>query len=81
MINTKKEEVIKIEETVESIECDCCHKTILPSDHIEWQELLNINFTGGYGSIFGDEVMLETQLCQYCVRDVLGKFLRAKSDL
>ena len=80
MIVTKKEEIIKIEEVVEFVKCDCCQREIKTDDHFEWQEILFIKIMGGYGSIFGDGTIVETQLCQYCVKKLLGEFLRESKE-
>ena len=37
---------------------------------------MTINFTAGYGSIFGDMNSYECHLCQHCVEKLLGKYLR-----
>jgi hypothetical protein len=50
------------------------------NDFYEYQEFLSIQFTGGYGSIFGDEANCELDLCQYCVKELLGSWLRITPD-
>ena len=35
-----------------------------------------VDFTAGYGSIFGDGNRVQADLCQHCVRKVLGRWLR-----
>lgn len=61
---------------VDYIECDSCNKKIDQSDRIELQETLYISFIAGYGTVFEDGEEYETQLCQHCVKKILGKFLR-----
>jgi len=72
---------IKTEETViEFIECDICHKKFYRDDFIETQEFHCIDFIGGYGSIFGDEARIQCDLCQNCLREKLGSYLRIGPD-
>lgn len=42
----------------------------------EWNERVSINFHGGYHSIFGDGNVVEMDLCQHCVKEVLGQWIR-----
>ena len=56
--------------------CDKCGKRITPDDWIDWQEALQIRFTGGFGSVFGDEMSFRCDLCQHCVKDVLGEYIK-----
>lgn len=83
MIKTKK---IKVkDEVVESVECDVCHKIYFSKDfskdiedQMQIQEFRYIRFTGGYGSIFGDEVTVECDICQHCFNRLVGKYCRIK---
>lgn len=57
--------------------CDRCQRRMTPADaDFGWQERLSIAFEGGYGSIFGDGSKVSLDLCQQCVRDTLGAWLR-----
>ena len=50
--------------------CDCCKKIYKSSDsnyHLESQEFLHIQRTGGFGSIFGEMNTIECDLCQHCL--------------
>jgi hypothetical protein len=78
MIHTKKETIEH--EVIEKMECDGCHAIVLADDIMEWQEWLQIKFCGGFNSIFGDEVIMETQLCQQCVSKLLGSVLRESKE-
>jgi len=78
MIN--KEKVIEeIEKTV-SITCDICNKIYIDSiennDILEIQEFTHINFTGGYGSIFGDGDEIKLDICQHCLKEKLGQYIK-----
>jgi hypothetical protein len=57
-------------------ECDRCKKVIPPDDIIENQELCVLSFTGGYGSVFGDEADVECEICQNCLKEIIGGFCR-----
>lgn len=52
----------------------------LESDDFEYQERLEINFRAGYASVFGDENVVRTILCQTCVQAVLGQWLEIVED-
>nr|WP_314621966.1 hypothetical protein [uncultured Noviherbaspirillum sp.] len=52
----------------------------LKSDDFEYQERLEINFRAGYGSVFGDENVVRSILCQNCVKEVLGEWLEIIED-
>ena len=60
--------------------CDICGKSygcLLADEGVmEAQEFINIRFEGGYGSVFGDESKVECDLCQHCLKEHLGKYLR-----
>lgn len=54
--------------------CDACGKEI-DSDY-DWQEMLSWKNRGGYSSIFGDGMEMTLDLCQECVKEHLGKFIK-----
>ena len=56
--------------------CDRCGKKITPDDIGEWEGKYPIRFTGGYGSVFGDEEQIECDLCQACLHELIGPFCR-----
>lgn len=78
MINYTEE--IKKVRVAESIECDRCHKKYdadkSSNDVFEVQEFHHIRFTGGYASVFGDETTIECDLCQHCLKELIGDFCR-----
>lgn len=63
-------------EVVESVTCDKCGKVITPDDTVEWQELYSIQFTGGYGSVFGDESTIRADFCQQCLKELIGPYYK-----
>jgi hypothetical protein len=63
---------------VTQIKCDRCGKEVARDD-LGFQEMTSIDFKGGYGSIFGDGNRVEIDLCEPCLRDTLGTWLRVKT--
>ena len=64
-------EIKKIKEKIfESVICDKCKK-IINEDDIDLQEVHSIRFTGGYSTLFGDEVRVSCDLCQHCLFDMI----------
>ena len=68
-----------------SKECDVCHKvyhdvtvteTENPNELWEFQEFHHLRFRGGFGSVFGDESLVECDICQHCLKKLLGQYLR-----
>ena len=56
------------------VECDFCHKSFFPEkdERMEIQEFHHIRFTGGYSSVFGDMNVVECDICQHCLKNILG---------
>jgi len=67
----------KIEEKVaENIECDVCKKIYnYEKDWTEIQEFQMIRFRAGFGSVFGDGAAYRLDICQHCLKDLLGKYI------
>ena len=56
--------------------CDKCGKSATrDEDPFEFQEFLHWENDCGYNSVFGDGSGLEIDLCQNCVKEVLGPYL------
>lgn len=56
--------------------CDNCGKRIVVAeDPMEAQEMLHWEHRGAYGSIFGDGEDMSLDLCQACVKVLLGNVL------
>jgi len=58
--------------------CDKCKKEII--GEVELQETQNIDFVGGYASVFGDGKEIECNLCQHCLLELIGGFCRTKGN-
>lgn len=65
----------KLQLIVTGFTCDRCGKT-LTNEQPEHQEILHIDFMGGYDSVFGDGVKVECDLCQECLKVLIGDFCR-----
>lgn len=62
---------------VKQIRCDCCDRLAEVGDaELEFQEFVSIDLKAGYASIFGDGNHVQVDLCQHCLKDVLGRWLR-----
>ena len=88
MINKKPiTETVTREEAV-SITCDVCKKTFTYGDYkskpwpeaLEIQEFTHIRFAGGYNSVFGDMNKGELDICQHCLKQKLGEFIRINPE-
>lgn len=63
------------------VSCGRCGRDLGESSAIfEHQERLAIRFRGGYASVFGDGNLVEADICQHCLNDVLGPWLRITED-
>lgn len=65
----------------ELIAC-CCNRCgrRLSIDDPDWQERVSLSWRGGYDSLFGDGAEISIDLCQQCVKEILGPWLRVKRE-
>lgn len=56
--------------------CDRCRCVINIDDDIGIQEMLHWRNNCGYGSIFGDGSVIKIDLCQQCVKQLLGEYIQ-----
>ena len=57
--------------------CDCCgRKAKISGNDYEAQEFVSIDYVGGYQSVFGDGAHVFLDICQYCLKDKLGDFIK-----
>ena len=52
--------------------CDRCKQEVI--HETELQETYTINLTGGYSSVFGDMNNISCDLCQQCLKELIGDF-------
>lgn len=62
--------------TANGFTCDCCKKKVAGNDVFETQEAHHIEFTGGYGSVFGDGATIQCDLCQDCLHTMIKSYMR-----
>ena len=65
---------------VHQIRCDRCGKEAERGE-VGFVEMTPIGFDAGYNSIFGDGNRVEVDLCEPCLRDTLGAWLRVKTSV
>jgi hypothetical protein len=66
---------------VTAVVCDRCGQEMKKRGcDGEWDERISIAFRGGYHSIFGDGNAVELDLCQHCLKEVLGQWIRVTDD-
>ena len=75
MIIYKTEIVEREVKTIAGISCDVCKRNIPLDDIMEIQEMVHIEFIGGYGSVFGDGDQVTLDMCQHCFKEKLGGFV------
>lgn len=63
---------------VHQIRCDRCGKEVKRGE-VGFGEMTSIGFDAGYGSIFGEGNRVEIDLCEPCLSDTLGTWLRVKT--
>jgi len=71
----KQEIVQKQESKLVKITCDICKKEMPLDDFMEIQEMVCIEFVGGYGSVFGDGDRVILDMCQQCFKEKLGEYV------
>ena len=75
----KKFEEITVK-SVSALICDCCgRESIVGINDYEVHEFVSLDFVGGYQSIFGDGKHVSLDICQYCLKDKLGSWLKLQS--
>lgn len=72
---TTKKKTIK-QDVLVSITCDKCKKEYHIDNWVEMQQFHHIDIRGRYGSVFGDESWVLCDLCQYCLKELIGDFCR-----
>lgn len=65
------------QEFIKAVKCDVCGKEyscIGTKDVFELQEMVSIKHRCGFGSIFGDGNIINTDVCQHCFKKIFDKF-------
>jgi hypothetical protein len=72
-------ETVESVSVVNQIKCDRCGKvTDRDNDALDFHAMTSIGFHAGYASIFGDGNRIEIDLCEPCLKDTLGEWLRVR---
>jgi len=74
-----KQKEIQVTKKVDvAIVCDVCKKEFenISENIPETQEFTHIRFTGGFSSVFGDMSTFACDICQDCLKEKLGKYIR-----
>jgi antitoxin CcdA len=56
--------------------CDVCQTRYSENDYVEYPEFVHINMVCGYGTIFIDGATIQLDICQHCLKEKLGKYIR-----
>lgn len=65
---------------IHQIRCDRCGKEVERGE-VGFATMTLIGFDAGYDSIFGDGNRVEVDVCESCLRDTLGPWLRVKTPV
>lgn len=80
MIHYDKEmKEVEVEKFV-GITCSVCKTFYRADDDMETQEFHHIRFTGGYASVFGDGSEIRCDLCQKCLKKMIGDYVEYEAD-
>jgi hypothetical protein len=68
----------KMVQEISGYVCDRCGREAAAdnTNELEAEEFVSIERVGGYSSIFGDGNLISVDICQHCLKDVLGEWLR-----
>lgn len=62
---------------VKQVRCDRCGREAEDGES-EFYEFTSIDYKAGYGSILGDGNRVRIDLCQHCLKETLGAWLRVE---
>jgi len=80
MIKQVTQEIVREESVTVAVVCDVCKKEYAVDNFIELQEFHHVRFTGGYGSVFGDEVEIKCDICQHCLLKMIGDYISVNDE-
>ena len=68
---------LRLQEYLALLICDRCGREADRGNaSVEFHEFTRIQFRAGYGSVFGDGNEIQVDLCQHCLKDTLGAWIR-----
>ncbi len=65
---------------VDQIRCDRCGKEVELGE-VGFAKMFSTGFNAGYNSIFGEGNRVEVDICEPCLQDTLGPWLRVKTPV
>lgn len=68
-----------LQSTVTQLQCDRCNRQADIGEP-EFFEFTSIDYKAGYGSVLGDGNQVEIDLCQHCLKETLGPWLRVTEE-
>ena len=68
------EDYTEIKQKLVAMKCDRCG--VIYNDIMEIQEFHSINHIGGYSSVFGDMNNISCDICQKCLKELIGEFAK-----
>lgn len=79
----KRRVVCREIEEIEAVVCDVCGREFSDDGNecFEYHEMTRIGGAGGYGSVIGDGVEWSLDICQHCLVDKLGQWIRRQDQL
>ena len=63
---------------VHQIRCDRCGKEAERGE-IDFTQMKSFDFDAGYGSVFGDGSRVQLDLCEPCLKETLGAWVRVRT--
>ena len=75
----KKMRLKSIQE-VSALVCDGCGREA-SSEDMEFGDFTCIGYVGAYNSIFGDGSHVSLDICQYCLKETLGEWLKISPEM
>lgn len=66
---------VRPEPYIKALRCDRCNLEA-GLDDPEFHEFVSVDHVAGYASVFGDGNAVQLDLCQACVKECLGAWLR-----
>lgn len=75
----KKMRLKSIQE-VSALVCDRCGREA-STEEMEFGDFTCIEYVGAYNSIFGDGSHISLDICQYCMKETLGQWLKISPEM
>jgi hypothetical protein len=75
-VRTYKEATVS---QVDELVCDRCQRRD-DGDGMEGQEFISWSMSCGFGSVFGDMNHVDLDLCQHCIKEVLGQWVKVTAQ-